>query len=183
MADICIGMLPDRTLCTKRANRSGYCRSCDPETKKEQIKAAKKQAEKDAKDEQRNEIFQQDLKHMILECRTHEDLRKLELKIMEGLIDGSIADPRVGSPIVQILKHQEDLLDRAAPDKDDLKPHEREKAIKIAISMSEDQMLALIGDFAHGLKNLVRQAKEEAQAVPVITLREGEYEQLEDTNS
>jgi len=155
-------------MCPNKSNSSGFCREHDPSTaitvRKEMEalsrKAAKKEAERIEKMEQREEIAAQVLSDAIAECQSIEGLRKLELKIVQGLVDNTI-DPRAGSAITQILKHQERLIDRHHEGEEDLNADQREHALRKAKAMTAIDMLALLGDFAHGVAKLTKAAKTE----------------------
>lgn len=161
----CIGLLPDKTLCDNQAirNGKGYCAVCDPNERK---KRARLQAEEEARKEQARAIQSQELDAMIEECSTIDDLRKLELKILSQVARGLI-DPRAGSSIVQICKHQEQLIDRKENEGKDLNDGDRERAIALAKEMSPEKMLGFIGDIAHGLKFLMKEAKSAPLALTV----------------
>jgi len=158
----CINVLNDGSLCPQTATtKTGYCKACDPKLlAAERKKFAKRELAKREKEEQRAEIDKQQLENMITECHTVDELRLLNLKIMQSIVAGHI-DPRAGSSIVQLLKHQESLIDRKGEEAGDTKPHERDKAVQMAKEMSSEDMLGLIGDIAHGVKNLIKKAKTE----------------------
>lgn len=136
-------------------------------------KEAKTKADKEAKARQRQEILEQQINEAILEVRDLESLRRLELKIMEGLVSGVI-DSKAGSPLSQMLKHQAALLPLTVGREDgSLQPHERDAAVQIAINMPPDQMLALLADFGNGMRGLIKQARTEP---PAITIQAREVE-------
>lgn len=146
---------------------------------KEQLRQKKEKAEAtEARKKQRQEIEAQKLYDKIVECRDVESLRQLELKILAEFVTGmsgeglSMIDPKFGSPIVQLLKHQAELLGVTKKGNEGLKdPKQREVAINIAVNMSPEQQIQLLGDFATGMKLIEKQAKIDAidigEAVPV----------------
>lgn len=171
---MCINMLADGTICTRPARNSGYCKECDPKsTVEEQRKIARENLERAKKQEQKKELFDQELTDMVAECHSVEDVRKVQLKVIEGLIRGTV-DARAGASIAAMLKHQEHLLDRKDEDNKDLKPNERDRAIALAKEMTPETMLGFIGDMAHGIKNLIKKAKEQ-EAVITISAQEEEH--------
>jgi hypothetical protein len=167
-------MRPDGSLCENPANEFGYCKDCDPvnlaQKKREaekRKKEAKREEERKDREEQRREILAEELHEMITGCRSLEDLRKLELRIIKALIEGSIPDPRVGSPLAQLLKHQEALIRACKGNADDLEPHQRDRAIQLAKQMSPEQMLGLIGDLAQGMRLLSKQVRQEDNVITI----------------
>ena len=185
MSSLCMGLTETGAYCGNRARKSGFCASCDPHANaEEKRKQAKLDAEKKIKKEQAAEIAEQQLDQMIQECQSIEDLRMLELQILRQIVKAEI-DPRAGSAIVNILKHQENLIDRKDEDQGDLKDNERARTIQKAKEMSVEQMLGLIGDFAHGMKKLIKDAKaEEAIGAATITVEaKGEYINVENGNN
>lgn len=176
----CIGTKTDGSFCEKRAKANGYCLDHDPakkrdlekEQKQQQREEAARESARKAKYDQRREIFEKDLNEMVLECNDLESLRRLELKIMKALIDGTIDDPRIGSPVVQLLKHQADLIEMVKPDDGLKNAGQREIAIMIAMKMPAEQQLQLLGDFAQGMKLIEKQAKTEAIEVSYKLIEE-----------
>lgn len=179
---LCSGTNDDGSLCGNKARKSGFCAKCDPHAAEEEKRKQRSlEAEKKQKEDQAQEIFEQNTLNMIAECQTIEDLRKLELKILEGVVINRI-DSRAAGAIVNILKHQEDLIDRKHQGSDELKDNERERAVRKSKEMNTDQMLGLIGDLAHGMRKLIKEAKAE-EAVTIDITAKGEYVQIEHRDS
>jgi hypothetical protein len=173
---LCINTI-NGELCTNKANKSGYCKACEStvsgksalelQTLEEAKKTARAEALRRAKVEQRQEILLEDISDSILEIRDIEGVRRLELKVMQGLVDGTI-DSKAGSPIVQLLKHQCELLGITMEKEEKLDSSQREMALQIAIKMSPEQMLKLLGDFSHGMQNLVKEVKTQQRDILVV---------------
>lgn len=170
---LCIG-IKNGALCTNRGDKNtGYCKDCNPayalladrEAAELSRKEAKKAAELKLKRAQREEIQSERLTEAILEIQDLESLRRLELMILQGLVDGSI-EGRAGSSIVALLKHQQDLLTKTALERREyLSPNERQHAMQRAEDMTVNEMLTLLGDFKHGMKVLAKQARADAAAI------------------
>lgn len=166
----CLGVKSTGAFCTKRPGSNGFCKSCDPnasrdyEREEQQLRREEAAAAraKVLKKEQSAEIMAQEIKDKILEITDLEGLRRLELKVLEMFVsvDCSI-DARFGSAIVQLLKHQADMLQAVKPDEGLKGAGQREIAIQIALKMTPEQQLMLLGDFAQGMKLIEKQAKSE----------------------
>ena len=166
----CIYMFPSGELCPARANRQGYCKEHDPTDAKKRARdeqdkrreRAEKEAEREDRLQQRRDIFAQQLKEAVLEINDLESLRRVELKVLHALITGEIEDPRVGSPVVQLLKHQETLLEKTAKKDQALTQNQREVIVQLALQMPPEKQLELLGDLAGGVKKLATQVKTDA---------------------
>lgn len=173
---ICLGLNEFGKPCPGKGLRNGFCRKCDPAEQTRQkhlkIKEAKKAAEAAAKREQAEELDNIELEDMVKQCQSVEDIRKLELKILGKIATGTI-DPRAGSSIVQLLKHQVDLLDRKKLDDPTITEEEKDKIRSKARKMTAEEMLMLLGEFAQGYKNLVKAVREEpAENLITIEVKE-----------
>jgi hypothetical protein len=172
--------MTDGVLCTSTAEKkSGYCKQHNPayalvpdkELAEIQRKEAKREAEKKAKKEQRMEIQTENIREAILEINDVESLRRLELLVLQGLIDGTV-DGRAGSSIVGLLKHQQELLrETEGTSKDNLSASERDALLRRAGEMSLNDMLETIGDFQHAFKRMTKQAKIDAQVVEATEVK------------
>jgi hypothetical protein len=194
---LCAGIRDGWPCSQEAAPVRSYCTRCDPDVSalsfgnraplikqqelarrieaEERDKKAKQRSEQEAKIEQRKEIVAQEIQDAILEVRDLESLRRLELKIMEGLVSGAI-DSKAGSPLSQMLKHQAELLRiTVLKDENALHPHEREAAVQIAITMSPEKMLNLLADFSGGMASLRKQAR--GTEPPTITVSANEVSQ------
>lgn len=167
----CLGIKAGGKFCSKKAKRTGYCDDCDPnrdreyelELKKQRREEAARLAARQAKIEQKNEILSQQLKDAILEIKDIEGLRLLELKVLELMLNPeNNLDPRFSSAIVQLLKHQSELLTVTKQQGGQLDAGQREIAIQIALKMSPEQQITLLGDFNEGMKQIEKQAQVEA---------------------
>jgi hypothetical protein len=168
----CLGLNEHGNACEGKALKSGFCRACDPSSVVDRTEArakaaaaaarkkAAKEAEKAVKKEQSIELQKQQLRQMFMECQSLEDVRMLGLKIAADVATGEI-DPRAGSPLVQLMKQQIDLLDRKRSEDPELKDSEKERVQRLAKAMSSEDMLVYIGDTKHGFKMLVTKAREE----------------------
>lgn len=170
----CDAIINDK-LCGKIANRTGKCNSCSmnapllpapvepKKPTKEMIRQRQEQARKEIAKMQANEIRQGMILDAALETLDLEGLRRLELRILADLMDpeGQI-DVKASNAIVNLLRHQEELIKQTEKLKPKIDANEREAMIRLASQQSVEENLRLLNDF-HGeaVKNLHARARED----------------------
>lgn len=180
----CIGVNTDGALCSRNASReTGYCPQHDPKKTQEQKKRSNelvlRREEEDRQqrilERQEYELSLDDALARIREIKDLDTLRKAEQSVALGLAKGSI-DPKAGSPICQLLKHQAELLEKTKPPSEKLDEGTARNLLKMSAEMTLAQMWGLMQDFTGGFARMKHEATKAITEQPV----DAEVIQVED---
>lgn len=150
---LCIGSKPNGDYCRKKGSReTGYCDGCDP-SKNSDVSIS------------------QELLDSIPKVETLQDLRKLELLLLDGIVTGAV-DSRAGSSIAALCKHQAELILKLLPKGEKIDGEGREALIEISLRMSDREAHTLMQDFTGQFGKLLTTNQNKVIDVPTIEVKD-----------
>lgn len=156
---LCLGSKSNGKPCDKKGGRTtGFCTECDARNRGlPKAVVVLPTAE--------GNMVDQELLDMIPAVENLEQLRKMELKIIDGLVTGVI-DPKCGSSVAALCKHQAELIEKLKPKEEKLDETGRQAAINISIQMKQEERWSLMQDFTGGFAKLLKEAQQKTITIP-----------------
>lgn len=100
-----------------------------------------------------------ELKQQILDISDLEELRQVELLVVNAVLDGSI-DKIAANAIAGLLKHQAELITKLKPPETGLEEQKRQAILNLSVNMPLGEAWNLMQNFTRGMAALAKKTEE-----------------------